>query len=338
MRKESVNAAFFFLVLVVLAALGFLVLLPVLDFLLLGLLLALGFWPVHQWIKRVVPYRRLGALTTLVFVAVVAVAPLVIVVVSLMGDIRGLLDHMDPASLQETLLLRLGDDGLLGMAAAAVAPHVSEFFASLFSDLARIIARMVIGLVVMGFVMYFAFADGPHMVGLLRDLMPLKEVYKSRLLSETRSVVEAIFFGQLLVGIAHAFVLGLAFFLFGIPNPFVWAVVVVIVSLLPAIGTPAVYLPMAVYLHLTVGPVVAIAFALYGVIFSTGLVEYWLRLRLMDRMAKVHPLVVVLGVIGGVAAFGVSGFIFGPLILSLLIVFTRVFSNTYKEDENYLFL
>lgn len=337
-RKETVNSTFFFLVLTVLLVLGFLVVLPVLDFLLLGLLLALGFWPVHAWFSRFVPHRRLGALVSLLFVALVAVVPLVIVVVSLMGDVRSLVTHMEPGALEATLLRHVGSDGLGAMAVSAVVPHLAAFVDSLVADLARIVARMAIGLVVMGFAMYFAFADGPRLVAVFKELMPLKEVYQSRLLEETRSVVEATFFGQLLVGVAHGFVLGVAMFLLGVPNPFVWSIVVVIVSLLPAIGTPAVYLPVAAYLYLTVGPVAGIVFGVYGVLFSTLFVEYWLRLRLMDRMAKVHPLIVVLGVVGGIAAFGISGFLFGPLILSLLLVFSRVFSNTYKQDENYVFL
>ncbi len=337
-RKETVNSAFFFMVLVVLAVLGFLVVLPVLDFLLVGLLLALGFWPVHAWISRFVPQRRLGALVSLTFVALVAVVPLVIVVVSLMGDVRSLMVHMEPVALEALLIERLGDDGMGGLVVSAVVPHLADFVDSLVADLASTIARMVVGLVVLGFAMYYAFAEGPRLVEGLRDLLPLKDVYRSRLLGETRSIVEAIFFGQLLVGVAHGIVMGLAFFVFGVPNPFVWAVIVVIVSLLPAIGTPVVYLPIAVYLHFTVGPVTGIVFAVYGMIFSTGLVEYWLRLRLMDRMAQVHPLIVILGVVGGIAAFGVSGFIFGPLILSLLVVFSRVFSNEYKQDDNYVFL
>jgi hypothetical protein len=70
-RKESVNAAFFFIVLGVLALLAFLVVLPVLDFLLLGLLLALGFQPVHAQVLRVVPRRALAAVVTLFIVAVI---------------------------------------------------------------------------------------------------------------------------------------------------------------------------------------------------------------------------------------------------------------------------
>jgi predicted PurR-regulated permease PerM len=337
-RKETVNSAFFFIVLAVLAVLGFLVVLPVLDFLLVGLLLALGFWPVHAWVSRFVPHRRLGALATLLIVALVAVVPLVVVVVSLMGDVRSLVAHMDPGDLEAMAAARLGDGMIAGLVVGAVVPHLAAFVEALVTDLARIVARMAIGLAVMAFAMYFAFADGPRLVAALKELLPLKEVYRSRLLDETRSIVEAIFFGQLLVGAAHGLVLGVAFFLFGVPNPFVWAVVVVIVSLLPAIGTPAVYLPVSIYLYFTTGPVAAVAFVVYGLVLSTAFIEYWLRLRLMDRMAQVHPLIVILGVVGGIAAFGVSGFLFGPLILSLLLVFSRVFSNEYKQDENYVFL
>jgi predicted PurR-regulated permease PerM len=337
-RKETVNAAFFFIVLTALAVLGLLVLLPILDFLLLGLLLALGFYPMHAYVLRAVRFPRLAALVTLSIAAVIAVVPLVIVVVSLLGDIRGLFARFDPGAIAGLIYRLLGDGPLAAQVAEAVEPHFSAFVASLVADLARIVARMVIGLLVMGFVMYYAFVQGPAFVAAIQRSLPLKEVYKERLIRETRSLVEAMFFGQLLVGLAHGAVIAVGFLVFGLPNPFIWGVVTVIVSIAPAIGTPAVYLPAAVYLFLTAGTLPAVLFALFGVIFSTLLVEYWLRLRLLDRMARVHPLVVVLGVVGGIGVFGVSGFIFGPLILTLLLVTTRVFSNTYREDENYVFL
>ncbi len=306
-----------------------------------GFLLGIGFWPLHRLVQKAVPGRRMQAFTTLGIAAVLVVAPVIIVVMSLLGDIQSLLARVDPGDLQGSLARLVGGDET-GTSApawiAVVVPHATAYLEGMVGELGDLIARMAIGLMVLAFVLYYSFAEGPKFVTSLGEVLPLKPVYTQRLFTETRNAVNAIFFGQILISVVHGFVLGLGFFVFGIPAPFFWAFVTIIVSLLPVVGTPAVWLPAGAWIWVHDGPMLAIAFMVYAAVFSTGLVEHLLKFRLIGHMGEIHPLVVLLGVIGGVGFFGVSGFLFGPLILALVVVFLRVFATTYHEDENYLFL
>lgn len=339
-RKETVNAAFFFLILVLLAVLSFMVVAPILDFMLLGFLLAIGFWPVHRSVRRVVRHDGWSAFVTMSIAGIVVILPMVLVALSLLGDAKNFVSHLSLTDLEGSLLAALGVKAgtRTEQIAEFVLPHVIAFVERLTTDLAEILARMAIGLMVLVFVMFYAFAEGPRMVQVVKDLLPLKTVYKDKLVNETGNAVHAIFFGQILISVVHGVVLGIGFYLFGMPNPVLWGFVAIIVSILPAIGTPAVWLPAGIYVYATVGPTQGIGLMVYGAVISTGLVEHWIKLKLIGRMAHIHPLVVLIGVIGGIGVFGLSGFIFGPLILALLLVFTRTFSQTYGEDENYVFL
>lgn len=340
MRKESLHAAFFFLVLVTLFVLAFLVLRPVLDFMLMGFLLAVGFWPLQKGMRRAVGSDGLGAFLTMLIASALVVIPMVLVALSLMEDVATLVADLDLADLEGSLTAALGGTGtgLTATLVQVVVPHVAAFLEALVADIGDIVARAAVGLMVLAFVLFYALAEGPDMVERLRGVLPLKRVHKDKLVLETRNAVNAIFFGQILISVVHGVVLGLGFAFFGLPNPVFWGFVTIIVSILPVVGTPAIWIPAGLWVWVHSGPAPAIGFMVYAAVVSTGLVEHWLKLRLIGRMAQIHPLIVLVGVIGGIAAFGMSGFLFGPLILALLVVFLRTFSDSYDEDENYLFL
>lgn len=340
MRKETVNAAFFFLILAGLAVLSFLILSPIMDFIILGFLLAIGFWPIHRRIAKVVPSPGLSAFLTLTLAGISVILPMVLVALSLIEDVGLFVAHLDPRNLEASIIAALGIREGTQVAAFAdiIVPYTIAFLEELMLDLANILGRMAIGVLVLVFVMFYAFAEGPRMVETLKRLLPLKRVYTDKLVNETANAVHAIFFGQILISVVHGIVLGIGFYIFGLPNPVFWGFATIIISILPAIGTPAVWFPAGLYVYFTNSPSAGIGLMVYGAVLSTGIIEHWIKLRLIGKMASIHPLVVLTGVIGGIGVFGFSGFIFGPLILALLLVFMRTFSQTYNEDENYLFL
>ncbi|MBW3584090.1 MAG: AI-2E family transporter [Euryarchaeota archaeon] len=340
MRKESVNAAFFFILLGVLVVVGFLVVAPILDFMLLGFLLAIGFYPVHRGVRRLVRHEGSSAFITIGLVSAVVLVPMVFVAISLIEDLQGVVEHLSIEELEAGVgtILGIEDDRTARVVGSFVIPKVTAFLESLAVDLAGILARMVIGLMVLTFVMFYALAEGPRMVDTVRQTLPLKTTYKERLIKETQSAVYAIFFGQILISIIHGIVLGAAFWWFGFPSPVFWAFVTIIVSILPVVGTPAIWVPAGLWLASEGDIVGAILFMGYAAVVSTGFVEHWLKFKMIGRMAKIHPLIVLVGVVGGIGVFGMSGFMIGPLVLAILVSFVRSFSQTYQEDPNYVFL
>lgn len=126
---------------------------------------------------------------------------------------------------------------------------------------------------------------------------------------------------------------GFAYFSFlitGVPEPGFWAVITGFASILPIVGTGLVWIPMGVYLILTGLTWQGVFILIWGVVVLSSM-DNVVRFILAKKMADVHPVVTVLGVIIGLKYFGITGLIFGPLIISYFIILLRIYYTEYQQ-------
>jgi predicted PurR-regulated permease PerM len=145
-------------------------------------------------------------------------------------------------------------------------------------------------------------------------------------MNETRDLVIASVGAALLVAAAQGAIGGVAFWLLGIAAPVIWGVVMAMCSLIPVVGAALVWVPTALYLLLTGEIVRGIILILVGVL-AISMADNILRPLLLAGRTSASGLIVFLGLLGGVSAFGFIGLVLGPIVLvtagSLLRVFTR---------------
>ena len=163
----------------------------------------------------------------------------------------------------------------------------------------------------------------------MRDLLPLPVREGDRLLSETRDLVMASVGAALVVAAAQGAIGALAYWLLGISAPVVWGVVMAICSLIPVVGSALVWVPTALWLLFSGEVARGVILVLVGV-FGIGMVDNILRPVLLSGRTSASGLVIFLGLLGGVSAFGFIGLVLGPIILvtagNLLAVFTQAAS------------
>ena len=181
-------------------------------------------------------------------------------------------------------------------------------------------------LFVMLFALFFLLRDGRTLGRQIRDLLPLPERERERLMAETRDLVIASVGAGLMVAAAQGLIAGVAFWLLGFNGPVMWGVATAFCSLVPVVGSALVFVPGTLWLFLSGDIVRAVILAIVAA-FGVGMVDNVLRPLILSGRTSASGLVVFLGLLGGVSAFGFIGLVLGPIILvtagSLLTAFTR---------------
>jgi predicted PurR-regulated permease PerM len=124
---------------------------------------------------------------------------------------------------------------------------------------------------------------------------------------------------------------GLIFWLLGIHAPVLWAVVMALCSLLPAVGAAIVWFPVAIYFLATGAVWQGVVLLAYGT-FVMGLVDNLLRPLLVGKETEMPDYLVLISTLGGIAAFGLSGFVIGPLVAALFIAIWDIFSASRQSE------
>ena len=175
----------------------------------------------------------------------------------------------------------------------------------------------VVGFVMAMFILFFAIRDGRALVTRYQALVPMPADEREQLFEHLRSVVRAVVYGSGVTALLQGTLVGVGFALTGLPSPIVFGVLAAVLALLPLAGTPIVWGPAVVALAVQ-DRWYAAGFLLAWGTFIT-IIDNFVRPMLASSRARVHTLTVFIGVIGGVSAFGMIGFVLGPLVLALCI-------------------
>lgn len=181
---------------------------------------------------------------------------------------------------------------------------------------------------IMYFILYFMLVNGRKMEENLYEYIPLRDENVERLGREFNTLVFANALGIPLIAFIQGVVSLIGYLIFGVPQPFFWFVVTCFTAMLPVIGAAAVYVPMGVYLLAAGNTWQGIAVLVYG-FGVVGTSDNISRFLLAKKIADVHPLITIFGVIIGVNLFGFIGLIFGPLLISMFILLLEIYSNEY---------
>lgn len=187
---------------------------------------------------------------------------------------------------------------------------------------------LVINIVVILFVLYYMLYSNSEFERAIREILPFKEENKQILAEETRLIIQANAIGIPLLAIIQGFFAYLGYLFFGVENAILYAILTAFATILPIIGTTIVWAPISIGMMIGGDVVNGIGLLVYG-FFIIGGVDNVARLLLQKKLADIHPLITVFGVLIGIPMFGFWGVIFGPLILSLFILFFNMYRHEY---------
>lgn len=186
----------------------------------------------------------------------------------------------------------------------------------------------VINVIVILFVLYYMLLNNDSFETAIREVLPFKEENKQILAEETRLIIQANAVGIPLLAIIQGVFAYFGYLFFGIESAILYAILTAFSTILPIIGTMIIWVPLGVSIMLTGDYANGAALLVYGLIVIGG-VDNVARFLLQKKLADIHPLITVFGVLIGIPMFGFWGVIFGPLLLSLFILFFNMFRHEY---------
>jgi predicted PurR-regulated permease PerM len=208
----------------------------------------------------------------------------------------------------------------------AAGKHVLQFLASSGGTFVIGALGTLISFLLMLFVLFFVLRDGPALAQKVVRMLPIEERMRTRLWQHLTEVTRAVFMGIGVTALVQGMLVGVGFWIAGLPSALVFGVLAALFALVPLVGTVIVWGPGALYLASQGDYGHAIFLTLWGTI-AVGMVDNFLRPLLISGRAEVPTLAVFIGVMGGLQAFGFIGLFVGPIVLGLLVALFRFQSD-----------
>jgi predicted PurR-regulated permease PerM len=307
------------------AVLVVLVFLPELDAIVLGISVAVLFQPWYVSLKKALHDRSGAAAAIIVLLAVaIILVPLGFLGLQMFSEAQGLYGQLSSggASAVPTIAwFRTAIHNWLPSLNIDLTPYVQQVLGFLIGDIGSIFSGVLaaVGTLFLSFfALYYFLKDGSRLRASIVEHGPLPAAHAEEILARLYARAGSVIRGSLLVAALYGVFTGIGFFIFGLPSAILWGVVTAVASFIPGIGVLLIVVPGIVSLYLGGNIVGAIGLLAWLFVMSTT-IEAYLRPRLLGGKEKVHPMLMLFAVLGGLSFFGPIGILLGPLALCLLL-------------------
>jgi predicted PurR-regulated permease PerM len=329
MRQEKV---FFVLLFAAIAVLAVVVMQPFLSYIVLAAILSYALFPVYNFIRARLKNPALSSAAAIIVAVLLMVLPSIFLVFELVRQVSGAYVTFEADSIN-----RVADylSGLTGnrvqfnvMVSSSI-EQIRRSIVGLAPNLVGSITEIGVGLFIMFFVMYYGFSEGEAFIARIKELLPLESTLKEALFFEILTITHAVLYGQVMTALIQGSLGALGLLVFGINGWLFWGAIMTITAFLPVLGTPIIWVPAAVSLLLDGETGRGIGLLVYGSTIVMN-IDNFIRPRLVSGRTKVHPVLILIGVLGGLKIFGFIGMLIGPLVLALLAAFIRFYEIAYS--------
>jgi predicted PurR-regulated permease PerM len=303
--------------------------------------LGIAFYPLHRRINQFVSRQNMSALISTLMVLLVFVLPIVLLTLAASGDVNragqyindnfsnrvpgeGLLRWLEQHWDLEMRGLKSAIDSL----PAKMSQLMFESATSLVKGLVKFLAQGVITLLIL----FFVFRDGAAIGDRVASLLPLDRERVDRLFARVQDNVFGNLYGILAVAVAQGLLTGVAFAILGLPSPVLFGIVAGFCSLIPLVGTSLVWLPASIFLFANGHQMRGLLLLGWGAIVVGGADNVIRPLVVMGRV-KLHPLILLFSLIGGVTQFGLVGLFIGPVVMSLIVALASMLQEEVAEAK-----
>jgi len=309
---------------------------PFVYALILAVIFAVVFQPIYQRILKL--FSRLpsvAALLTTILIIIFILTPVVLLGIQVFKEAGQLYSALAANSGREAILNIFRDatnkiqQVVPGAANFSLNPdqYIKQLATWLVQNLGAIFsnfAKMLMDFFIFLLAFYYLLKDGGRLKKLVLRISPLSDADNETIFSKLELAVNSVVRGNLAVALIQGISTSVGLTIFGVPNAILWGTIAAITALIPGVGTSLVILPSIAYLFLAGQVLAAIGLIIWGVL-AVGLIDDFLGPKIVGRGMKLHPLLVILAVLGGIAFFGPMGFLLGPLALSLFFTLLEIY-------------
>jgi len=341
MKTHIGELAFFFALFAVVGYFTYMILSPFFTALFLAGVFAIMFSPLFGWFTRKCNGDRTwGALVTVIVVLLVVLVPLSFVGFLMFEELQSIYKNFNEGTtgLQiidlwmrtiEHIVQRFIPGFTMDIDAfsyvrgllAWAGQNFSVFFAGLFGFIFDIFLIIV--------AMFFLYRDGDKLKAFVLRWSPLADSYDESIIAKIELAVTSVVKGSLLTSSVQGILVGIGFALFGVSNPVFWGVVATIASFVPVVGTTLITVPAVVMLFLDGHVASSVGLLIWSVV-CVGLSDNVLHPFFIKRGVRLHPLLILLSIFGGLNYFGPVGFLAGPVVLAFVFALLDIYPAIMK--------
>lgn len=333
MASERTESYFSIGILIAAAVLVVLVFWPELDALVLGVSIAILFQPWYAALKKML-HDRSGVAAALIVLFAVAVLLLLFIFFGLQmfAEAQGLYNAIASGTGSATPVIALSRTALHHWFPAFnidVTPYVQQVLGLVIGNVGPIFSGVLaaVGTLLLSFfALYYFLKDGEQLRAAIVAHGPLPAAHAEKLLDRLYARSGSVIRGSLLVAVLYGIFTGIGFFIFGLPSAILWGVVTAVASFIPGIGVLLIVVPGILSLYASGNVLGAIGLFIWLVAMSTS-IEMYLRPRLLGGKEKIHPMLMLFAVLGGLSFFGPIGILLGPLALCLLLTLWEAYPH-----------
>lgn len=323
--------------LIILFVLSFLIAKPFLPAIIFALVLAYIFNPIYRWLNKYTKHSNLTAIIICVIILVLIIIPFWFLVPQIIkqtfeayrtiqqADLIAPLKKIAPSFFVSPEFTR---DITINLNQGIV--QLTNSFINALGNLIANLPKIFLQFLIMIFIFFFTLKDGQKAVDYIKGFSPFKEDVERKFFAKFKDVTRAVIYNMFVVGILQGILVGIGYYIFGVPQPLFLTTVSMFFGILPIIGPWVIWAPIAIGMIIN-GNVNGIYLAIYGLI----VVELFYQLLIVyvfKRFSGVSPVIALIGILGGWYLFGIVGFVLGPLVLSYLILLLE-FYRTKRLHE-----
>lgn len=335
MFKEKAQHYFLVMILLVVIVLVFLIVKPYIAIIAIAAALAVALRPIHNIISRWIPSRGLSAFFATLITILLILIPLAALgslalneAINAYHQVSSRASQIQPALADtqayfDRLAPTIGFSVDVNGTIAKIAGWVVGNLDSLFSGL----AQGIIGFLLAMFMLFYFFQDGHRFKQFFVDHSPLPDKEDMQIAGRVERAINSVMRGSILIALIQGILTGVGFAIFGVSSPALWGSLAVIAALVPTLGTTLINIPGVIFLAATGHSGAAIGLAIWAGV-AVGTIDNFLSPKLVGQGTHMHPLVVLLSVIGGLELFGPIGFLLGPLVFSLFFSLLDIYFET----------
>ncbi len=334
MRKSG-QKYFFIISLILVFILVFLMFLPFMEVILLSAIFAIVLSPLHKGLTKLFRGKEnISALLVLFLFALIIIVPVSFLTTQILIEAKGLyiqisgqssfddvykfIDSIEKPIQNYYPSFSLDIKQYVGVVSDFIVGHLSTIVSGVFNIISSIILMFIS--------LFFFLKDGSKFKKTLVVLSPMENEYDLMIFNKIKHTIMNTMKSVLLIAVMQGILAGIGMAIFGVPNATLWGTVSAIASLVPGLGTAIVFVPAIAYMFIVGKTFMAVGLLLWAALI-VGLLDNFLGPYLYARGGEIHQLIMLFAVLGGLSFFGPLGFIFGPIIVSLLFSLIEIYQT-----------
>jgi len=334
---------FFLLLATVVALLFWQVVAPYAITLVTAAIAAIVLSPLERRVKRIVRHPHLSVVIILAFVFFLLVGPLATLVAVMFDQAFGIVastvanpDWVSSFRLEQQptfqILPEFVRDAVLSLDVVGVLHNVAQWATSNLGAFLQGTTTFILNTFIFFVALYYFLLDRERISKEMLVLSPLRDSVDHEIALRMVQTVRGVIFGSLIVAVVQGILAGIGLTIFGVPGAFLWAALVVIAAQVPMLGTSMVMLPCVAYLFIAGHPGAGIGLFVWSLALVST-IDNMLKPYIVGGRTRMHSLLILISMLGGLQAFGPIGFILGPTILAAFLVMVELYKAGILEND-----